>query len=366
MPDTRPGIEFMDDGICAPCHNYEKQKEINWETRFNELSKLCDKYRGSNRNSYDCAIAVSGGKDSHYQVYYFKEIMKMNPVLFSTGCTDWTDVGRKNIENIAEAFSCDVISIQPNPRVAKIMAKKAFIEIGSPSWYLDALIYAFPYRMAAKLGLNLLVYGENVNYTYGGNYKEETPFAKYQLLNDVVKPVWDKWFEDGQISEKELYSAKQMTLEEYDQYHLEAIYLSYFIPWDSHHNYEVAKRYGFRHLDHEYIREGTLENYNQIDSLGYLINQYLKYPKYAHASATEMASRWIRAGYTSREEMIPLVKKYDKKLDQGIVDAFIDYIQITPRDFYEILDKWYNPDFFYQDKDNVWHEKFEVGVGLID
>ena len=290
----------------------------------------------------------------------------MNPVLLSTGNADWTKTGQKNIQNIAEAFSCDVICVQPNPRVSKIMAKKAFIEIGSPMWYTDALIYAFPYRMAVQLGLKLLVYGENVNYTYGGKYNVETPSAKFQPLNDVVKPVWDKWLEDGQLTEKELASAKQMTLEEYDQSGLEAVYLSYFVPWDSHHNYEVAKRYGFRHLGHEYVREGTLENYNQIDSIGYLLNQYLKYPKYAHASATEMASRWIRAGIAAREEMIPLVKKYDKILDQGIVDAFIDYVKMSPREFWTVMDKWYNPDFFYQDRDGVWHEKFEVGIGLRD
>ena len=365
MPNTRPGIEFMDDGICAPCHNYEKQKSTNWDQRFEELKVLCDKYRGCNGNSYDCAIAVSGGKDSHFQVYVFKELMKMNPVLLSTSCSDWTDIGRKNIENIAEAFSCDVISIQPNPRVSKIMAKKALVEIGSPTWYTDALIYAFPYRTAANLGLKLLVYGENVNYTYGGKYNEETPSAKFQSYNDVVKPVWDKWLEDGDLSEKELASAKQMTLEEYENSGLNAIYLSYYVPWDSHRNYEVASRYGFRHLGHEYVREATLEQYNQIDSLSYLVNQYLKYPKYAHASATEMASRWIRAGLVTREEMIPEVKRKDKILDQGVLDAFVKYIGITSKEFWKIMDKWYNKDLFYQDQYGVWRERFDVGSGLI-
>lgn len=367
MPDTRPGIKFEEDGICAPCHNYEKQKTTDWNQRRKELEALCDKYRGCNGpNKYDCAIAVSGGKDSTFQVYIMKEVMHMNPVLLSTACTEWTETGRKNIQNIAETFSCDVISIQPNPRVAKIMAKKAFVEIGSPTWYLDALIYAFPYRMAVNLGLKLLVYGENVNYTYGGKYDKETPSAKFQPLNDVVKPIWDKWLEDGQISPAELESAKQMTMEEYEKSGLEAVYLSYYVPWDTHHNYEVARRWGFRHMEHEYVREGTLENYNQIDSISYLLNQYLKYPKFAHASATEMASRWIRAGLATREEMIPLVEKYDKKLDQGIVDKFIEYVGMSPREFWQIMDKWYNREFFYQDRDGVWHEKFKVGVGLTD
>lgn len=220
--------------------------------------------------------------------------------------------------------------------------------------------------MAVQLGLKLLVYGENVNYTYGGKYDEETPSAKFQPLNDVVKPIWDKWLEDGQIKSAELESAKQMTLEEYEASGLEAIYLSYFVPWDTHHNYEVAKRWGFRHMEHEYQREGTLENYNQIDSISYLLNQYLKYPKFAHASATEMASRWIRAGLVTRNEMIPLVKEHDKKLDQGIVDKFMEYTGMSVREFWSTMDKWYNTELFYQDRDGVWHEKFEVGVGIFE
>jgi len=42
MPDTRPGITFVD-GECAPCINYAKQKTIDWDVRKKELEKLCDK-----------------------------------------------------------------------------------------------------------------------------------------------------------------------------------------------------------------------------------------------------------------------------------------------------------------------------------
>ncbi|MBC8343013.1 MAG: N-acetyl sugar amidotransferase [Bacteroidetes bacterium] len=365
MPDTRPGIKFDEEGICMPCHNYEEQKDTDWDVRRKELESICEKYRGQNGNSYDCAIAVSGGKDSHYQVWYMKEIMKMNPLLISIGCGgDCTDTGLSNLQNIADVFSCDIITLNPNPNIARKMMIKSFKEIGQPTWYIDALIYAFPYRMAIKLGLQLLVYGENVNYTYGGKYNIETPSAKMQPLNDVVKPIWSKWIEGGDITEKELESAKQPSLEEYEKVGMEAIYLSYFTLWDSHRNYELAKRFGFRHLEHEYVREGTIEQYNQIDSIGYLLGQYLKYPKYGHASATEMASRWIRAGRVSREEMIPIVKEKDKKLDQGIVDSFLSFTGMKAREFYEILDKWYNPKLFERDEWGIWHEKFEVGIGL--
>lgn len=363
MPDTRPGINFIN-GVCEACIHYENQKKIDWNKRREELEKLCNKYRGCNGDYYDCAIAVSGGKDSHYQVYVMKKLMGMNPVLLAVGNIDWTETGRKNIENISDVFNCDVISLHPNRNVARILAKKSLVELGSPTWYADALIYSYPYRMTMQLGLKLLVYGENVNYAYGGKYNKETPSAMLQALNDVVKEVdWKVWYEEG-LTPKDLASARQPSIEECKKYGLEPIYLSYFMPWDSHHNYEVAKRWGFKHLGHEYVREGTLEQYNQVDSLSYLVNQYLKYPKFGHASATEMASRWIRAGLKTREEMIPYVKQYDKNLDQGIIENYCSFTRMPRREFWKIIDKWYNRDLFFQDDDKIWHEKFEVGVGL--
>ncbi|MCX5715308.1 MAG: N-acetyl sugar amidotransferase [Candidatus Omnitrophica bacterium] len=365
MPDTRPGITFAD-GVCAPCINYSKQMTTDWNRRRKELAEICDKYRGCNGNSYDCAIAISGGKDSHFQVYVMKELMKMNPILLAVGNIDWTETGRRNLENISDVFNCDVIALNPNWHVTRIMAKKAFMKLGSPTWYADALIYAYPYRMAMKLGLKLLVYGENVNYMYGGKYNKETPSAMLQPLNDVVKPIdFNIWCEDGDLTPKDLESARQPDIKECETFGLESIYISYFMPWDSYHNYEVAKRWGFKHLGHEYAREGTIEQFNQIDSIGYLLNQYLKYPKYGHASATEMASRWIRVGLKTRDEMIPYVKQYDKNLDQGIVDTFRSFTGMPVREFWQVMDKWYNRELFEQDRDGVWHEKFEVGVGLM-
>ena len=364
MPDTRPNIKFVD-GICTACINFEKQKTTDWKKRLDELKALCDKYRGCNGNSYDCAIAVSGGKDSHFQVYYMKEVMKMNPLLLSVSNVDWTETGRKNLENISETFGCDIISFNPNRKIAKILFRKAFEKIGSPTWYIDALIYAFPIKMAIRLGIKLLVYGEDVNYVYGGKYDNEKASAKEIMLNDVVKPIWKEWFEDGQLSEKDLESARMPTNEEIEKFGLEPIYLSYFVPWDSHHNFEVAKRWGFKQLLHEYQREGTIEEYNQIDSIGYLLNQFMKYPKYAHSSATEIGSRWIRAGLKTRDEIIPLVEEHDKKLDQGIVERFCSFTGMTIPEFWKIMDKWYNPEFFQQDKDGVWNEKFKVGNGIV-
>ena len=364
MPDTRPGLTFNQEGVCAACINFEKQKSTDWNKRWSELEKLCDQYRGSNGKGYDCAIAISGGKDSHFQTYIMKEKLKMNPLLISVGNVDWTETGRKNLDNISDAFGCDIITFQPNIKVARKLFKKAFEKLGSPTWYVDSLIYAFPLRMCIKLGIKLLVYGEDVNYTYGGQQNEETPSALMQPYNDVVKPVWDVWFEDRDITEEDLESAKMPALEDVKEAQLNPIYLSYYVPWNSVHNYEVAKRWGFRHLGHEYQREGSIDNYDQIDSIPYMLNPYLKYLKFGHSVATDNASRWIRYGLKTREEMIPIVAEVDPKLDQGIVDQFCQFIQLSHHDFWLVMDKWYNRDLFEQDDDGVWHPRFKVGRGI--
>ena len=361
MPDTRPGLKFDSNGICYACIHYEKQKTTDWNKRWKELERLCDKYRGKNGNGYDCAIAVSGGKDSHFQTYIIKEKLKMNPVLLTTGNLDWTDTGRRNIENLSDEFGCDMIMSIPNRKVARIMLRKSFEDIGSPGWYLDASIYAFPVKLAQKLGIKLLIYGEDINYIYGGEHDTETASAALQSKNDVVKPIWEQWFKDGLLTEQDLNSVKQPDPQEIQNSELEMIYLSYFVPWNSHYNYQVAKRWGFNHLGHEYTREGSVDNYDQIDSIGYLFNPFLKYPKFGHSIATDIASRWIRYGLKTREEMIPFVEQCDGQLDQGTVEKFCEFTKMSTSEFYMILDKWYNPELFEQDSYGVWHKKFKVG-----
>ena len=365
MPDTRPGLKFDSNGVCYACLHYENQKNTDWDKRWKELETLCDKYRGTNGDGPDCAIAVSGGKDSHFQTYLIKEKLGMNPILLTSGNIDWTETGKQNLENLTDEFGCDMLMSVPNRKVARIMFKKAFEEIGSPGWYQDSGLYSFPVKMSMNLGIKLLFYGEDVNYTYGGEFDKETPSAKLQSKNDVVKPVWEKWFEDGTITKKDLDSVKQPTENEISNSGLEMVYLSYFVPWNSHHNFEVAKRCGFKHLGHEYVREGSLDNYDQIDSLSYMLNPFLKYPKFGHSVATDIASRWIRYGMKTREEMIPLVEEHDGQLDLGVIDNFCNFTKMSKREFYLILDKWYDKNLFKQDSDGVWHPRFKVGKGLI-
>lgn len=355
MPDTRPGITFNNKGVCSACQAYDKQKEVNWNERFKELEVLCNKYRGCNGDSYDCMIAVSGGKDSHFQVYLIKEVLRMNPLLVTVEDNfTVTEAGKHNLQNISREFSCDIISIKPNIRIQKRLMRKTFERFAKPTWYIDRLIYTYPLHMAVKFNTPMLVYGENVNYTYGGANAKETYSAKEQIENGVAVSISKKELIDDVVVLKELSLLDAPAKRDLDK--VDPIYLSYFVPWNSYENYQFAKSRGFRTLTHEWRREQTFEDFDQIDTVGYIVHAWLKYPKFGHASATDLASRFVRYGLLTREGAVELVNKYDHKLDEMVLTDFLSFTGYTHREFWDILEKFWNREIF-EKKGNTWKIK---------
>lgn len=354
MPDTRPGITFNENGICAACQSYENRKNVDYDKRFEELKVLCDNYRGFNGpNGYDCMIAVSGGKDSHFQVYLFKEVLGMNPLLVTVEDNfPMTDAGIHNIKNISEAFGCDVIGMKPNIKAQKTAMKYTFEKYGKPTYFVDRYIYTYPLHMAVKFNTPLLVYGENVGYEYGGSGAVETYSAKDQISNGVGAGIPTEELLENGLSAKDLNFFEPPIKEDLDK--LEPIYVSYFIEWNSFKNYELAKKKGFHDLTHEWRRTHHVEDFDQIDTRAYLVHSWMKYPKFGHASATDYTARMVRYGMLTREEAFELIKKHDHTLDPWAVRDFCEFLSMKEGEFWEIIDKQYNTDLFEKDKTGKW------------
>ncbi len=354
MPDTRPGISFNEEGVCSACLNYENRKNIDYKKRWEEFKLLCDKYRRMNgANGYDCMIAVSGGKDSHFQVYIMKEVMGMNPLLVTVEDNfPMTRAGMHNLKNISEAFGCDIISMKPNIKAQKVIMRYTFENYGKPTYFIDRYIYTYPLYMALKFNTPLLIYGENVGYEYGGAGAIETYSARDQIYNGVGYGIPTQELLREGITMKDLNFFEPPTQEQIAS--LDPVYMSYFVEWNSFKNYEIAKRYGFHDLTHEWNRTHHVEQMDQVDSRAYLVHSWLKYPKFGHASATDYCSRMIRYGLLTREEAIKLVKERDHALDPLCVRDFCEFLGYSEKEFWEIIDKQYNIDLFEKNSFNGW------------
>ena len=63
QPDTRPGIEFREDGICSACvYQLEKKPQIDWYARKLELAKIVACAKAQAKGPYDGVLGVSGGQ----------------------------------------------------------------------------------------------------------------------------------------------------------------------------------------------------------------------------------------------------------------------------------------------------------------
>ena len=112
MVETKPGLTLDENEICQACRHMTQKSEINYNSRREKLHDLADKHRREH-GYYDCIIPVSGGKDSHFQTHIMMNELDMNPLLVGVlHGYERTEAGKHNLENLREAFDCDLLTMQ--------------------------------------------------------------------------------------------------------------------------------------------------------------------------------------------------------------------------------------------------------------
>lgn len=355
MPSTRPGLKFDEDGVCQACKNFDKRQQIDWDKRFEELRKLADKYRRDD-GYYDCLIPVSGGKDSHFLVHTMTEELDMNPLLVSVADPfTKTEAGKHNLENLEDTFDCDHISFNISRDTFCRATRAGFEEFGEPLMFVETAIYTMPIKISREFNIPFMIYGENPAFEFGTT-AEEQPEATDHIMSAFENFDMDWWLEVEGIDRSDLNPVAPMERSEFDE--LEPIFLSYFKPWNGYKNYRIAQRYGFKDVKGEWERPGHIEDYDQIDSIAYIIHNWMKYPKFGFMRTTDIASRWIRIGKITRDEAIEEIKKRGGLLDQRALEDFIEFNNYTIKEFYDIVNRHRNEDIFtYNQSMGEWELK---------
>jgi N-acetyl sugar amidotransferase len=153
-------ISFNEDGICDACCVKElKEKEIDWEKRERELVDLCEKYRGNGKD-YDCIVPGSGGKDSFYVSHMLKYKYNMNPLTITWAPHIYTPTGLKNMENWVNA-GFDNYLVTPNRKIQRLLTRLSLENLFHPFQPFQFGQKFLAPKLALKLGINLIFYGEN-------------------------------------------------------------------------------------------------------------------------------------------------------------------------------------------------------------
>ena len=357
FPSTKPSLHFDKDQVCMACKFTDfVNAEIDWKKKEKDFLNLCKEIKKNKQSDYDCIIPVSGGKDSTYQTYVVKEIGGLNPLLvnFEPSCP--TEIGIKNLNNLKESFNCDLIQLKKSEFVYSNLSRTAFEIVGDHEWPNHVGIYVWPIRMALKLKIPYVFYGESSGYIGQGrwdkledqkfvdrNWVEEHSGMIGLRLNDILD--FNK-----SLKKENVYPYIYPSEEELLKNKLYPYLTGFYFKWDIGHILPLIQKFGWKTSEKKI--EGDYGNWEDLDCDFMPIHHYFKYVKYGYARATDHACSEIRRGRLSRKEGKELILNNEGKLPQNHFKKFLKFLNISEEKFYEIRNKFTNPILFKRGNNN--------------
>ncbi len=367
QPDTRPGIIFDDRQICYACLYEEEKKKIDWKKREEELQIIVGEAKMQAKKNgilYDCVIGVSGGKDSTFQAVYAKEKLGLHPLLVNCVPDEITEIGNHNINNLSK-LGFDIIRINPDPNIAKHLARRSFYEYGNIVKASEYCLWASSYIIADKFNIPLIIQGENAALTLGAAASQNTSGDAFSVvdLNTLNGCNASDWV-DSTVEEKELFFYQFPDINVLKEKGIRAIFLQYYTKeWSQVGNADFSIARGLWGRCTEDLHDiGRYRRFTALDSDLQIVNQMIKYLKFGFGFATDEACYDIREGRLSREDAIWLIKEYDGRCGEQYIQMACDYLDISKEEFWHVLDGYVNTNLFEKDEKGWWRPKFEVGV----
>ena len=348
---NKSGILIGDNGICDACLYNQKKLKIDWSEREEQLFKFLDQYRKDN-GEYDCIVPSSGGKDSSFTAHILKKKYKMNPLAVTWAPNMWTEVGFENFNNLSRVGGVDSILITPNGNLHKYLTKISFLNLGHPFQpFIHGQKIIGP-KIAKKLDIPLVVYGEN-QAEYGNKLEDNlTHYMNNQFFS--VEDNFDfKNIKFGGRSIKNIIEEKKFNFSDFSSYlplkkkevldsKIQMIFLGYFEKWDPQECfYYASENTGFRPAKER--SDGTYSKYTEIDDKIVPIHFYTTYIKFGIGRASYDGAQEIRNNKITREEALSLVKKFDGEFPKTYFKDFLDYIEISEDEFLEKIDDLRSP-----------------------
>ena len=355
---AKTGMPINENGLCAACEHNSVKQENDWGEREQKLIEKLNKFR-KNDGNYDCIVSGSGGKDSAMVSHLLKYKYGMHPLTITFAPLIYTDVGWRNMQNWISKGGFDNFLFSPNKKICKILAREAFFNLYHPMQPFKFGIKSYAPKLAAKLGINLVMYGESyVEYGSGENENEVSPsYNKSFYINDEkiylgglsIEEIKKKY----SLSQNDLACFLPVTSEELKDHDLTVEHLGWYIKWDPQSAYYyAAENCGFE--ADEKRTDGTYGKYTGIDDKMEALHFYTHYIKFMIGRCRFDASQEIRNGHIERDEGIGLLKRYEGELPITYLQDCLDYLGITKEEFTIRTDQARSPHLWDKDKVGNW------------
>lgn len=336
IPETNEGMEFDELGICLACRSQEQKMRIDWSSRERKLRELMASAKAKAGHNYDCIIPISGGKDSAFQLHILCKIYGMRPLAVTFSHNWWTEAGKRNLWKVLEVFDVDHIMYTPRRGLVNNLARNSLTLIGDACWHCHSGVYSFPFHIATKFNIPLLIYGESFaeasgRSTYTSESEQEKDMVSYAWKNSA-KVSCDRMISD-RVSRKDLTMFYPPTQEELKTAGVYGIHLGDFLFWDHERQTEfLIKEYGWE----EDTREAAYKHYKSIECRMAGVHDYAKFVKRGFGRGSDEAAQDVRVGLMTREEAFELIKDVDFAKPESLA-YYLEITGYSEKEFYEIL-----------------------------
>jgi N-acetyl sugar amidotransferase len=364
-------LAFDEQGVCDACRNAEAKERIDWKQREEQLLALLDKHR-SKDGSYDCIVPGSGGKDSAFQAHVLKYKYGMNPLTVTWPPILYTDYGYENWKNWIDVGGFDNLSFRRNGRVMKLLTRLSIENLLHPFQTFILGQKNLGPKLAAKLGIQLVFYGEN-EAEYGNPIADnatslrDKSYHTFQNIDELhlggvsVKELREKY--DLRMSD--LLAFLPAPAAEIERANIEVHYLGYYLKWVPQEVYYYAVEHtGFK--ARPFRTQGTYSKYNSIDDKIDDLHYYTTYIKFGIGRATYDASQEIRNRHITREEGVALVARFDGEFPDRYFNEVMEYLEIKPEHFHALCDKARSPHLWGRDANGQYKLRHNVALTGLD
>jgi hypothetical protein len=168
----------------------------------------------------------------------------------------------------------------------------------------------------------------------------------------------EEWVKYG-ISKSDLEYYLPPSQSQVDSLGMENHFMGYYKKWIPQENYYYAvENIGFE-PEPDGRSEGTYSKYASLDDKLAGYHNYFAYLKFGLGRATSDAAHEIRDGHISREEAVALVRKFDGELPRKHLKEFLEYVQLTEKDFWKIADA-HRTEHLWHKVGDEWQLKYPV------
>ncbi|MBI5586774.1 MAG: hypothetical protein HY889_00230 [Deltaproteobacteria bacterium] len=169
LPETFPGIEFDEQGVCNHCRSFTGIEALNEHKREYEQKflNIVDNHR--TQGSYDCLMAYSGGKDSTYTLMVLRKRYNLRVLALTLDNGFISEGAFRNMCAVTDNLGVDHLIFKPRFDLMKriflgaakedIYSKKTLERASTICTSCIGIVKFFTLKTALEKGVMMIGYG---------------------------------------------------------------------------------------------------------------------------------------------------------------------------------------------------------------